>query len=299
MNLPEHYSSIKAYWECPKKYFWSHIKQLEPIKKNINLAFGSAIHDYASGFPHISNEIKNAHIDNIEKDFENECSCDRAKFAKLSAAIRPICELLEQEIEKLGTLALITELKFYNKKYNFYGTVDAVGSVNKKKTIVEYKTASCIDISTARKASLTLQEKFYAVGQEYTCSPGMNTWVKFGVPVESIIRITIKKPTIRMKRDESKSEYSFRVKQEYILNKDNYIFVNEIEVTDKILKEAEQNLKNALSVIRNTANFFMNTYNCIMQYGQCQFFNLCHHNIMFGLIKKERKGHVPRNSTTR
>jgi hypothetical protein len=269
--IPEHYSSISNFMSCPYKYYLSHIEKLEPIEKPAAISFGHAIHEGRHYYNQNCNNIGfsiNEPIEWAEKVFSDIVfPCEPNKLTKnngLLAKIKTCLYLLLQQDTEHGD----SEIEFSDKELNFYGTPDKVVG----DTLYEYKTCSEIKQETIRIAKHKLQDRIYAA-----------ILTKNGHEIKHIKHFLIKKPQIRIKKDETVEQFKARLFTNSF-GKD-IIKCVEYDTTPEMLSESIYYLKGILNTIRCTNVFFKNMDACENNYGTCWYYDLCHNNLNIGYKK--------------
>jgi len=159
-----------------------------------------------------------------------------------------------------------------SKKHRFSGVFDGVwegthpdypGEV----VLGEWKTAAQVNNDYMLRLEIDFQVSTYlwAASQLY------------GRPVRKVVYRVVKKPTIRQKKTEELSEYADRVKEDYLLRPEHYLFEVVVERTDEQLEQWRSQawaIHKRLLAIKRGNEPIKSTQACLGR-GRCPYFDLC------------------------
>lgn len=178
-------SSIKLYQQCPRKYYYQYIRELETLP-NVHQVRGNIAHSVLEKFFDMSTEdysldnFKNKLITELQDSLFNEWSAAKPQLKKLGLSpgqnqfyfeetllmLLNWLEHFSNEIlvqhgtfqERFQKLTPVREKFYLSKTFNVRGYIDAVENFNNELRIMDYKTSSSFDIAEHR-----LQLAIYAL----------------------------------------------------------------------------------------------------------------------------------------
>ncbi len=136
----------------------------------------------------------------------------------------------------------------------------------KKRFLVEHKTAGRLDAGYVAKLPLDNQIIGYAWADR-----------EQGNNYDGVVYNVAKKPTIRLKGNETQSQFLKRVEDEYVLYPAKYFYREPLEFSDANLDRFGEELKKFVKNIdraHDEKDFYQNTTQCTSM-GVCPFMRLC------------------------
>lgn len=296
------YSSIGNFRKCPRYYYWKYIRRLEKSTFTLPFIVGRIMHH---GIQTLFSKPENAEKE-IRKKFKEEAQDAREKFPQMSTWDEE--GLAAQEYLTTGMLAafriyfskflgatkhIATEktLKYaFSKKVTVVGKIDNIVANRGLKWIYELKNLKSLDMDRIRAIKTDPQSALYL--EVY------NRQEPKKKRLDGIIYKIIRKPSIRMKKKESRREFNIRLGAWYQDQSDGLkfhlerikgSFINGDAVVNTVEKVAEQ----ILDCDREKENYFQDFSYCIHDWGFCQFYDLCHgdekKNVVLYQIRKAYK----------
>lgn len=229
-------TKIKAFKACRRMYDLKYIEGLEPVQKPEALETGSNYHKL---------------IDELNKggelpddDFSKENAMAHAYFKY----IYPKFHVTESE--KWLEYDLLDGDKLV-------GIIDGLADDGH---IVEHKTVGS-DITEQYEYNLLWDEQILA----YMLMTGKR----------KVWYTVCRKPTIRIKKDETEEEFYQRMITWYDEDTDSKIRLLEIERTDEEVAQFESDLYDILREMHGTGNYYRNTCHCNMYGRRCEYSSIC------------------------
>lgn len=247
-------SRIKLYKACKRAWELRYKEHLFPVEPAEALETGKSYH---------------AFLEALENG-EDPCF-DYSKAAAMAAAYQ------KHILPKFKVSAAEVELEKKLGNHILHGIVDGLSEDG---FIVEHKTTSR-DISE---------------GGEYEYQLLWDEQVLAYMSLTDRRRVyytVCKKPTIRLKKDESEEEFYNRMVAWYDEDTESKIRVFEVERTDDEVAQFEQDFITICDDIENTTNFYRNTCHCSAYGRRCEYSAVCLHydpeQQYMAFIKKEEE----------
>lgn len=264
------HSRINCFKECPKKYEYKYIDNLEPIDDNKALNIGKAFH----------RGIELNSVDELAKELdEDEYFSDEKNETNKIIALAMVESFLKKfpnhnEGNIQHEVHIETNICGNEKDFQIYA--DAIKEVEEGLILREYKTTSKIDDLYLDKLEFNdqISRYCYVIEKEYK------------KPVIAIEYYIAKKPLLRQKQNETIEQYRNRLVER--LMEDNNIVSITLQRTKEDIEEAYEDLKYDINNIKNTSRFTRNLSNCSV-YGGCPYMNLCCKRKDSMLLYKQRK----------
>lgn len=229
-------SRVKCFKACPRAYYFKYVEGLKSTTPAESLETGKAYH---------------ARLEALEKgeplpnDFTKDCAMAKAYEKYIFPKFKVIAA--EQEFEKkLG-------------RHTLHGFVDGM---TEDGFIVEHKTTSG-DISEGGEYEYNLlwDEQVLA----YMSLTGKR----------KVYYTVVRKPTIRLKQNETDEEFFNRMVAWYDEDTEHKIRVFIVERTDEEVKQFEKDFKAICKVMKNTENLYRNTCHCNAWGRRCEYSSIC------------------------
>jgi len=171
-----------------------------------------------------------------------------------------------------------------SKKHRFSGVFDGVWEGSHPRfpdevVLGEWKTASIVNRDYMQRLEIDFQVSTYlwAASRLYLR------------PVRKVVYRVVKKPTIRLKKTESATEYAERVRNDYLDRPEHYFYEVVVERTDKQLEQwrhqAWATHKRILEIKRGDIPPIKNTQSCLGR-GRCPYFDFCVGAVDEGAFRK-------------
>lgn len=244
-------SRIKAFKSCRRLFELKYLEHLEPAQKPEALEVGSNYHKLLE---QLNSGVHLAGNPDFDGDYSKELAMARA----YEHFIYPKFHVLEAEkyLEyDLGGGDMLI------------GIADGIAEDN---TIVEHKTTGS-EITEEYEYGLQWDEQILA----YMLMTG----------ARKVWYTVCRKPTIRIKKDETDEEFFYRMLDWYEVDTDSKIRLLEITRTDAEVETFRQELDQMRETINacvanrdnNPLNFYRNTCHCSMYGRRCEYSSICLH----------------------
>lgn len=282
-------SKIKTWSTCPRKYYWEYVRNLQSKYLVLPFYMGSCFHKgvemfYSGKTPEecleMVSDYSDEYLDGWWISPEDEGNIEKSK-AIVEGALEAYFELFKDEPGKWDVM--VTEQSFGiqlpNIPVEFIGTIDLAFLKNKEAIIMDHKLHSVIGPHTIGHLDYDLQIMNY---------PRLITKT-MGYEVAKVIYNVIKKPhsSMRPKKGETHLDFRNRLKNIYMVERDQYFHREVIKVTPKKLKEAfndfcllaEDIFRKydgfSTGEILDPAHWPRNSGACFDFFKPCQFLGLC------------------------
>lgn len=298
------YSSINGFRRCPRYYYWKYIRRLERKIFKLPFIVGRIMHTGVQALFSDPDTAEKA----IKKKYKEEAQKARTEFPEM--AVYQEEDLNETEYVTLGMFKAfrVYYRKFLegakhvasekairydlNNRVVIVGAMDNIVESQKKNWGYELKNLKSLDMERVSAIKTDPQTSLYF--------PAHNRSVPKQERLDGILYQIIRKPQIRQKKKESRGEYFRRLEEWYMDQTDGMKFHLERVKRDDIeargeamLKMVEKVSKQMLDAGFNKENYFQDQSYCIHEWGQCQFYDLCHgdeeKNIKLYQIRKKFK----------
>lgn len=234
-------SQIKAFKACRRSWFFKYHEKLSPVLKSDALETGSNYH---------------ALLESLEQGGDIPAD-DYSKAAAMATAYKKYI------LPQFKVTATEKELEKQIGEHVLHGFVDGLSSDD---YIVEHKTTS----------------RDIAEGGEYEYSLLWDEQVLAYMSLTGLRRVyytVCKKPTIRLKKDESDEEFFNRMVAWYDEDTENKIRVFTVERTDAEIEQFEQDFESIAAEIdactQRDLKAYRNTCNCIAWGKRCEYASIC------------------------
>lgn len=278
------YSALSRFLDCRRKYYWEFVKKLEPLAFRTYGVVGNAIHYgvnriYEKDDKAISSAIKffNSEKNNMRKkldlspDQEQELNDQEFmirgmlkaysfKYAEEIKSTNYICNEFKAEYLLSDKLLLVIK-------------IDNVLERRGRRFVHELKTVRILTPEYVKNIKNDLQTGIYF--HVYN-SMQKKSKDKF----RGIIYDVIKKPSIRLKMGESKSEFIERLYQYYLGSDSNELFHQDIIERPML---SENRIMNVISRVaddirrcEDIEDFYPNDRFCYVK-KKCDYYDICHY----------------------
>jgi hypothetical protein len=298
------WSQLGTFNSCKKRYYWSYIKNLEPVAFQDSLSFGVIFHDamemlYKEGVvsivqDHITKLIRKMDTTAFtQKDFDKQ---DWMEIV-LRAMVQGAYDYFYTVDRERGFSVVETEKKYdvaipnpkakraYNsRKYRYVFIMDLwlvrQREDTKEYELVEYKTASRLRESYFERLKIDQQTRgmTYFLQREY------------GITISKIRYRILKKPGIRQTKKENRVQFFERLESEFDKKPDDYFIEKDFLVNQKQIKEFGEDLwmmqKELDFVIKNEL-YTKDTSKCSIL--NCPFLPLCNDQTNSDVLYKQKE----------
>lgn len=281
MNLS--HSRISVFNGCKRKFRLKYIDKLLPKTQKMSLHFGKLFHAsisemYLTGDLKKANEIIENETNIVDKFYFNQKDFDDLEWAEtvLKAGVQHwYTEFYYNDVHRRGLTVIGIENKYKNvpiinpktkrssRNFKYTFIPDMIAELDGKLWLFEYKTASRVDMSYFSKLAIDQQ----IVGYMSFLEKALNR--KF----EGVIYRILKKPQIRQKQTETRSDFFNRL----LKIVPDCISEHKIYISDSDIHEFKSDLwGNANSIGYSIKNkiYPKNTGNC-MSFGKCEYLPIC------------------------
>ena len=294
------HSKLSDFNKCKRFYKYRYLDQLIPKKTKSALQFGSIFHEAVEALyqgvsiERIQERIKQT-IDALDKSFFEQKDCDDLEWCAvvLKSAIqawkkrfydedkKQNVEIVELE-QKHSKIPVKNPLNGRRSKFRFSFISDMLVKINGQLWLVEYKTATQFGNNYIDRLDIDSQISAYIVFLEE----------KYQEPIAGVIYRILKKPSIRLRKNEAKQAFYQRLNDLFETQTDSYLIEYKFSRTQEELADFKVDLweqANYLDQCEKKKMFPRNTSNC-MQFGTCSYFSLCTKkpNAELFFIKKQK-----------
>lgn len=232
-------SQVKAFKSCRRSYYFKYDQKLKPVQTAESLATGTAYH---------------ALIESLEKGEElpeDEFTKENAMAHAYQKYILPQFKVTETEVK----------LEKQIGDHILFGHLDGLSDDG---YIVEHKTTS-MDISEGGE-------------YEYNLLWDEQVLAYMSLSGRRKVHYTVcKKPTIRLRQNETEEEFYKRMIAWYDEDTDSKIRTFVVERTDAEVAEFEDEFMAICDTIVHTGHFYKNTCQCNAWGRRCEYSSICLH----------------------
>lgn len=269
------YSTIKAFLNCKRKYYFYYIKGLMLKFSNPNFIFGNVMHFglhqiYSKNSKYIIDTVKFLNEEKNKIKFINPK--DEEKLNKFEYQIRSMLlaynEYYMSFIKKTTHIKNEFSLEYPIDGYLFKIKIDNILKYNGQLYIHEIKSVKTLSEDYINNIKNDLQTHIYF---------HINNIANKEFKIKGILFDAIQKPGIRQKEKEDVNEYLQRLKEYYFQNKE-FFYMDKIEkpLLNKnriinLIKAVIVDMKNCV----NENDYYPNETACY-QFQKCEYFDLCH-----------------------
>lgn len=228
-------TKLKQFKACRKSYEFKYVEGLEPVKKAEVLETGENYHKKLELL------YRTGELDTSDFSKESAMATAYKKYIYPHFHMNVVEEWLEKDF---GEHTLI-------------GRIDGMTDDG---TLVEHKSTS-MDIGAEYEYNLQWDEQILA----YMLLS--NT--------RKIYYTVCKKPTIRLKKDETEEQFFNRMVEWYDSETESKIRLIEIYRTDKEVFDFASDLSSVIAEMEGCNNFYRNTLHCFRFGRQCEYASIC------------------------
>lgn len=275
MNKISH-SQTSVLNTCKRKFKYQYVDNLEPKTFNFSLSTGKIFHEciahlYNTGDLSETFKLLNEISEKIDtsaftQDDFNQHEKDLVMIQGMLQGAYDIFYLRDQE-KNVKILEVEAEyIEQISESYEFHLIIDLLLEIDGKVCLIEYKTASQLGDTYFNRLKIDFQTRNYAAL--------LNK--KHNKKIEKIIYRIIKKPGIRIKQNETVSQYLDRLKEEFYSKPNSYFIEQEFSFTKEDSEKAFLNLEQNAQTHYWTNEYKiypMNTSMCGII--NCPFIHLC------------------------
>lgn len=264
-------SRLKAYQDCPKKEAYRYRDEIVPIgTKRLALQIGTAVH---KGIETWSVDDGMAALDmgyptSIEEceEMEIATATTRAMLEGYLMHYRPF-EIHNPEMEFLIGARYPTKKGLRrSNRVMLAGKIDDIAVIDGQEWIVEYKTAGQIDKTYFDRLYVDSQISFYMMAAK-----------RIGYKPVGVIYRIIRKPSIRIRKDETIEAFTERLIRDYQERPDFYFHEERLYRSDDDLEAFEIDLwKEIKQAEKNASEGFLARHShACSNWGSCPYLPLC------------------------
>lgn len=201
------YSFWNSYRNCPRACSWRYLEELAPVERNMNLRFGSLIHQCLESW-HTNHDLAET-LEMIEKacaykrhEPEVNAAWHLATSMMLGYAMRYPAESFNVvELEKTFAGAMYNpDTGKASRSFTLAGKIDGLVEVDGEYFLLEHKTAATIDGEYLERLWMDFQILLYAYALEKHC----------GIRVAGVIYNILVKAKLRQGQGETELEFQQR-----------------------------------------------------------------------------------------
>ena len=281
-------SATKQWRACKRKFFWKYVYGLRTHSKGAPLMIGSAFHEAVEEWYRHQRRnmraIAKKHFTRLERAAEEQMGMREQKQQdKLLADLFAVRGMLEGygEVYREDRLQWKYTQKMIEAQfvidcgdYDFAGKIDMIRNLTPKThQIIEHKTASTITSNYIERLPLDTQIRAYIWGAQ---SLGMNP--------KSVLYDVVRKCKLRGKANESITEFTQRIRNDYIERKDFYFYREELRFSQGDIEalrfEVEQCHREFTDALRHgefddPRTYLPNDGACTLYNSTCEYMMLC------------------------
>ena len=258
------YSKIKMFKECRKKYFYNYIEKIEPKRKSLALMMGESLQNAIEALYSDFNSKRSTYVDkggNVNYELMSEAlGCIQGQITSYfidkgiddPTIIHTVGSMFQGYVKKYYNEDL-KDIKEYLPEYecqkelmpgvSLIVKVDGlVKKANDSWWIFENKSTSGDPRKVKTELSYNDQGKTYIYGIDRE--------------VKGVVFNIIKKPSIRINKKESVSDFLKRLIDEYILTPEKYILREETYYSAEQMKEFEKDTYQVANDIVNCCAYY-------------------------------------------
>jgi hypothetical protein len=276
-------SSVQDWLTCKRLYYYKRIKKYEKAVYNLPFIVGRVVHE---GLAAVLSKKLNA-VELMTEVYKKERKAAIQEFGLTPEQI----EVLDmQEFTTKGMLLaykkkyakMIADMKYLGSEIEgaldlgndvtFVVKMDNIVKVRNKKLLHELKTTKEITPDYVKRVQTDLQIAVYYHFHNII-------WPE--EPIEEIMYDIIRKPSIRIKKKESKSEFLQRLQEWYQKPEDMSVFhierfkkpgIDEDSTINTVVKVSEEMLR-----CKEKEDYYQDFDKCHSYYGDiCPYYTLCH-----------------------
>lgn len=228
-------TKLKQFKACRKSYEFKYIEGLTPVKKAEALETGENYHKK------LETLYTTGEIDTSDFSKESAMAMAYKKYIYPHFKVNVVEEWLEKEFDG----------------HTLVGRVDGIAD---DRSLVEHKSTS-MEIGEEYEYNLQWDEQIPAY--------------MLLADTRKIYYTVCKKPTIRLKKDETEEQFFNRMVEWYDDDTESKIRLIEIHRDDKDVFDFATELSNMLEEMEGCHNFYRNTLHCFRFGRQCEYANIC------------------------
>lgn len=271
---------------CDRFYFWRWVYNIIPKAINTNFWWGTVVHKGCEMIPtgatiakvlKTMEEVSKKELKSFSPTMRGASEVD-LQFEMLRIIMKVFYKKYRKEFKGLKIQA--TELRFKKKLKQspilFCGTIDGYCFTGDKYILLEYKTSSQIQEQYFKRLKMDKQLNGYAIGLKTIT----------GKYPAKCIYFTFRKPSIRVRQNESETQYLKRLEEDLIERAPWYYIRYDHTFGRQSIRAVEQDIEGAtfdlcskydyLSTkeLLRPCNWPRNDRACF-NWGICQYFVLC------------------------
>jgi len=287
------YSGMSCFMDCKRMYYWRYIQQLELIQFSPHFIIGNAI-DFGISL------LYEKDANTIKKTLMEFSKLRKKLRGEISLNIQQEQELNDQEVIIVGMLEAykdihkkhIKELRHQHTQLkanvDFNGItvgikIDNIIGKKKKLYLHELKTTKQLTPDYVKNIKNDLQTAIYF---------HIYNLKKLGPTLDGIIYDVIQKPSIRLKKKETKQEFVGRLKEYYKGPDGNTRYY--MEIIDQPLLHKDRILNTITGIADDLKNrktmedFYPNDRFCYV-YKRCEYYTICHEGATKSILANYKK----------
>lgn len=229
-------SQIKNFKACRRAYFFRYVEGLEPVQKAEPLETGGSYHSF------IETLYKDGNLDAVEeptKAFAMAKAYEKYIYPKLAV----------KAVEEPFSFVIVGDIELI-------GRVDGVAEDG---NLVEHKTTS----KDLLQFEYDLQWDEQLMAYMLVCD------------VRKVYYTVVKKPTIRLKKNETEEEFYQRMVEWYDEDTDSKIKLILVERTDEEIERFKDELQSICEEISESHHYYRNCLWCNSFGRRCEYSSIC------------------------
>lgn len=287
MGITLTHSTVKEFGKCPRSYYYRNVANMVPKSTKAPLMFGSVFHNalediYTHGDLDQALDQVRLQLGSIDQSFFDQKDQDKLEWSRvvlIAAVYAWYQKFYLTDINNPGFQIVDLERKYRNlpivnpktgrvsKLAKWAFTSDMLIRLDGDLWMVEYKTASQMGQTYIERLELCSQVSGYVD----------NIQRIYKEPVKGIIYRILKKPSIKIKKNETQSSFLDRLtkmfEEESADRLIEYRFRRSKEELDDYKQDQWEETQQILAAHKK-GMFPRNTNSCVM-YGKCSYFSLC------------------------
>ena len=300
------YSQIAAFLKCRKAYEYHYIKRYDVVSANVPFLIGNCIHEglhkiYAKDKDFIKSTL--AYLEDYKQKLRESLSVSMQQEKEFIEFEQMIVGMLSSYAEKYKTIIDKTE-HIVNEHEEFVDISDNVQILLKIDNILKRGDSSFVhEIKTTKYLT---EDYVNAIKDNMQSSLYLHAFNSIKLKKEQlhgIIFDVIKKPSIRLKKNEAYEQYLNRLKKCYLADEMFYMEVIKYPLIKK--EEMFETINEVAADIfrcKDSGVWFKNFNACSKQH-RCEFYMICKHgenkltmhNIKVRPTKEEREALAAQN----
>lgn len=282
-------SSITSFLSCRRQSYYHSVMEIQSKRPNLATTIGTIWHAIMQTWYTSLN--KNLALKEIMKGIKGDIATGFTPFVTPtdisfnSAMLTGMFEgyhtqyaLADKKAWKLVAAEEEFEIpNFLDTAVDLVGIIDGVveisSGINKGLWVLEHKTTKDLSYTTIDTIKNGMQTMVYMYGVNKV----------YGIKPKGIIWNAVRKPTKRLKINQTITEYCDEIKEEYTTRPDFYYMRQQLHINQSSIQAWLEEMKLIMADIDacytapiQQCNWYKNTGQCGM-YGGCEFSPLCYH----------------------